>query len=205
MTRILQLRSCRALRELKGQQPLTDIEYQRLAQLAEDCPLAGEHFDEVSWLYPLRIPLDTKVRILDAETGIISALVILNRNQFVGLIGDHEFKKMEKKPIVINTSRGPIIDEKALIKALAEGQISGAGLDVLEKEPPDPENPLLKMNNVILSPHVSFYSVESISELKRRTAKNVSDVLRGRWPISVVNREVIGKTRASIQPSLDQR
>jgi D-3-phosphoglycerate dehydrogenase len=121
------------------------------------------------------------------------------------LIGDHEFKKMEKKPIVINTSRGPIIDEKALIKALAEGQISGAGLDVLEKEPPDPENPLLKMNNVILSPHVSFYSVESISELKRRTAKNVSDILRGRWPISVVNSKVIGKTRASIQSSLDQR
>jgi D-3-phosphoglycerate dehydrogenase len=71
-------------------------------------------------------------------------------------------------------------------------------LDVLEKEPPDPQNPLLKMENVILSPHVGFYSEESISELKRRTAKNVADVLRGRKPLSVVNREVMGKTRASI-------
>ena len=90
------------------------------------------------------------------------------------------------------------MDEKALIQALEQGLISGAGLDVLEKEPPDSQNPLLKMDNVILSPHVGFYSEESISELKRRTAKNVSDVLRGRRPGSVVNREVMGKTRASI-------
>jgi D-3-phosphoglycerate dehydrogenase len=114
------------------------------------------------------------------------------------LIGDEAFKKMEKKPIIINTSRGPIVDEKALIQALKEGLISGAGLDVLEKEPPDPSNPLLQMDNVILTPHVSFYSVESISELKRRTAKNVSDVLRGRRPGSVANREVMGNTRATI-------
>jgi D-3-phosphoglycerate dehydrogenase len=114
------------------------------------------------------------------------------------LIGEGEFKKMEKRPLLINTSRGPIIDEKALIQALREGFVSGAGLDVLEKEPPDSQNPLLKMENVILSPHISFYSVESISELKRRTAKNVSDVLMGKWPGSVVNHEVVGKTRATI-------
>jgi D-3-phosphoglycerate dehydrogenase len=117
------------------------------------------------------------------------------------LLGEREFKKMEKKPIIINTSRGPIIDEKALIGALAEGRISGAGLDVLEKEPPDPGNPLLKMENVVFSPHIGFYSVESISELKRRTAKNVVDVLSGRWPASVVNREVVGKTRADLKGS----
>jgi D-3-phosphoglycerate dehydrogenase len=105
---------------------------------------------------------------------------------------------MEKRPIIINTSRGPIIDEKTLIQALEKGLISGAGLDVLEKEPPDSQNPLLKMENVILSPHISFYSEESISELKRRTAKNVSDVLRGMRPDSVFNREVLRKTRASI-------
>jgi D-3-phosphoglycerate dehydrogenase len=114
------------------------------------------------------------------------------------LIGDEAFKKMEKKPIIINTSRGPIVDERALIQALEQGLISGAGLDVLEKEPPDLQNPLLKMENVILSPHVGFYSEESISELKRRTAKNVADVLRGRRPGSVVNREVLSKTRATL-------
>ncbi|MBM4277335.1 MAG: C-terminal binding protein [Deltaproteobacteria bacterium] len=111
------------------------------------------------------------------------------------LIGEKEFKRMEKKPLLINTSRGPIIDEKALIHALQEGLITGAGLDVLEKEPPDSVNPMLAMENVILSPHVGFYSEESISELKRRTAKNVSDVLTGKWPGSVVNQEVKGKAR----------
>jgi D-3-phosphoglycerate dehydrogenase len=114
------------------------------------------------------------------------------------LIGEKEFKKMGKKPLIVNTSRGPIIDEKALIRALQEGLVSGTGLDVLEKEPPDSKNPMLKMENVILSPHIGFYSEESISELKRRTAKNVADVLTGKWPGSVVNREVKGKVRAPI-------
>ena len=112
------------------------------------------------------------------------------------LIGEKEFKKMEKKPFLINTSRGPIVDEKALLQALGEGLLSGAGLDVLEKEPPDTQSPLLKMENVVLSPHVGFYSVESISELKRRTAQNVSDVLMGKRPGSVVNHQVLGKARA---------
>ncbi len=119
------------------------------------------------------------------------------------LIGEQAFKKMGKNPLLINTSRGPIIDEKALIQALREGLISGAGLDVLEKEPPDPLNPLLKMENVILTPHVSFYSVESISELKRTTAKNVVDVLTERWPSSVVNQVIQGKIRASISRTGD--
>jgi D-3-phosphoglycerate dehydrogenase len=114
------------------------------------------------------------------------------------LLGEKEFQKMEKRPLVINTSRGPIIDEMALAQALTKGQVSGAGLDVLEKEPPDPQNPLLKMENVIIAPHISFYSEESISELKRRTAENVSSVLLGKWPRSVVNQEVKGKTRAVI-------
>jgi D-3-phosphoglycerate dehydrogenase len=114
------------------------------------------------------------------------------------LIGEKEFQKMEKRPFLINTSRGPIINEKALIQALNKGTISGAGLDVLETEPPDSGNPMLKMENVIFSPHVGFYSEESISELKRRTAENVADVLKGIKPRSVVNREVLGKTRASL-------
>jgi len=137
--------------------------------------------------------LDTLLK----ESDFISVHCPLNESTR-HLIGEKEFQKMAKKPLFINTSRGPIIDEIALIQALEEGRISGAGLDVLEKEPPDLQNPLLKMENVILSPHVSFYSVESISELKRRTAENVSAVLLGKLPKSVVNLEVIGRTRASI-------
>jgi len=129
------------------------------------------------------------------ESDFISVHCPLN-DSTKHLIGEKAFKKMAKKPFLLNTSRGPIVDENALIQALKKGLISGAGLDVLEKEPPDPLNPLLQMENVILNPHVSFYSVESISELKRRTAKNVADVLTGKWPGSVVNHEVKGKTRA---------
>ena len=131
------------------------------------------------------------------ESDLISIHCPLNESTR-HLIGGQEFKKMERKPLLINTSRGPIVNEKALIQALEEGHISGAGLDVLETEPPDSRNHMLKMENVLLSPHVGFYSEESISELKRRAAKNVSAVLRGRWPGSVVNREVMGKTRATI-------
>ncbi len=134
--------------------------------------------------------LDTILR----ESDFISIHCPLNESTR-HLIGEKEFQKMEEKPLVINTSRGPIIDENALIQALAKGQISGAGLDVLEKEPPDPENPLLKMENVILSPHVGFYSEESIHELKRRAALIVSTVLLGRWPKSVANPEVKEKVR----------
>lgn len=139
--------------------------------------------------------LDTLLK----ESDFISVHCPLNESTR-HLIGEKEFQQMAKKPLLINTSRGPIIDETALIQALEAGRISGAGLDVLEKEPPDLQNPLLKMENVILSPHISFYSVESISELKRRTAENVSSVLLGKWPKSVVNREVMGKTRGSLPP-----
>jgi len=137
--------------------------------------------------------LDTVLK----ESDFISVHCPLNESTR-HLIGEREFKKMEKKPLLINTSRGPIIEEKAFIEALKEGLVSGAGLDVLEKEPPDPQNPLLKMENVILAPHVGFYSEESIHELKRRAAEIASMVLLGRWPKSVVNPEVMEKTRASI-------
>lgn len=139
----------------------------------------------------------TDLDILLNESDFISIHCPLN-DSTRHLIGEREFKKMSKKPILINTSRGPIIDERALIEALKEGLVSGAGLDVMENEPPDPQNALLKMENVILSPHVGFYSEESIRELKRRTAENVSSVLTGKWPKSVVNNEVRGKTRASL-------
>lgn len=155
------------------------------------------------------IAFDPYIRKTTEEIELTDLETVLEESDFISihcplnpstqhLIREEEFKKMKKIPFLINTSRGPIIDEKALIRALLEGRVRGAGLDVLENEPPDPQSPLLKMENVILSPHVGFYSVESISELKRRTAKNVSDVLKGKSPASVVNREVMGKTRASL-------
>jgi D-3-phosphoglycerate dehydrogenase len=106
------------------------------------------------------------------------------------IISHKEFNKMKKEAFIINTARGPVIDEKALIVALQEGKIAGAGLDVLEVEPIDPNNPLLKMDNVLLNPHSAFYSVESEVELKQKTAQNVADVLSGYYPTYLVNKEV---------------
>ncbi len=107
-----------------------------------------------------------------------------------GLIGEKQFKLMKKEAIIINTARGPVIDEQALIKALQDGEIAGAGLDVLEQEPIASDNPLLKMDNVVLNPHAAWYSEEAELELKRKTAQNIADVLAGYYPTYLFNKEV---------------
>jgi len=101
------------------------------------------------------------------------------------------FARMKNTAIVINTARGPIIDEKALIEALRTGAIAGAGLDVLEQEPPAPDNPLLSMENVLVTPHVASASTRMRPETRRRAAREVALVLRGRWPMSCVNPTVL--------------
>ena len=105
--------------------------------------------------------------------------------------GEDEFKSMKKTAFLVNTSRGPIVDEKALYKALKEEWIAGAALDVMEEEPPDWEDPLLTLNNVILTPHISFYSEESYKELKTKVSEAVLAVLKGKPPRSVVNPQVL--------------
>ena len=99
--------------------------------------------------------------------------------------------RMKSSAIVINTARGPIIDEAALIEALRNGVITAAGLDVTEHEPPAPDNPLLGMDNVVLTPHIASASSRMRPETRRRAAREVSLVLRGRWPMSCVNPTVL--------------
>ena len=108
-------------------------------------------------------------------------------------INAEAFARMKNSAIVINTARGPIIDEKALIEALRSGQIAGAGLDVLEQEPPALDNPLLSMDNVLVTPHVASASTRMRPETRRRAAREVALVLRGRWPMSCVNPTVLPK------------
>ena len=104
------------------------------------------------------------------------------------LIGEEELHMMKPEAILINTSRGSVVDELALYQALSEGWIAGAGLDVLDKEPPDPNNPILKLDNVVITPHMASYSnLTPLAELKA-TFETVVDFARGRWPRSVVNR-----------------
>jgi D-3-phosphoglycerate dehydrogenase len=132
-----------------------------------------------------------------ADSHFISIHCSLTESAY-HLFGRDQFRKMGRKPLVLNLARGAAVDEAALIEALEKGWIGGAALDVLEKEPPDAKSPLLKGDNVILTPHIAYYSEESKSEMKRRTAENVFDVLTGRLPRSVVNTEVLGRNRAGL-------
>lgn len=119
-----------------------------------------------------------------------------------GMISDEQFDLMKKEAFIINTARGPVIDEKALIRALEAGKIGGAGLDVLEDEPIASDHPLLKMDNVILNPHAAWYSEESQLELQRKTAQNVADVLSGYYPTYLFNRDV--KEKVSLKDKDNQ-
>jgi D-3-phosphoglycerate dehydrogenase len=96
---------------------------------------------------------------------------------------------MKSEAFLINTSRGPIVDEKALIEALKNKSIAGAGLDVLEKEPPSPDNPLLKFDNVITTPHSSALSRECVMKVAMTAAQAVVDCLEGRQPKYIYNKK----------------
>lgn len=110
------------------------------------------------------------------------------------MLGEQHFRQMKKTAVFINTGRGPTVQEPALIKALQEGWIAGAALDVLEKEPPDPANPLLRMENVILTAHVASASARFDPARKRRVGQEIASVLNGRWPRSCVNPSVLEET-----------
>ena len=111
-----------------------------------------------------------------------------------GLIGADQFRLMKKEAIIINTSRGPVIDEEALVAALRNNQIAGAALDVVEKEPIRPDHPLLSMDQVILTPHIAWYSEESAAEMRTKAAMGIADVLlHGKYPKYLVNKLVKNK------------
>jgi len=107
-----------------------------------------------------------------------------------GLFNADVFGRMKRGAYLINTARGPIVDEAALAQALDQGQLAGAALDVMPQEPPA-GSPLLGRDNVIITPHTSFYSEESLLELQRKAAEEVVAVLSGRPPRNPVNPEAV--------------
>jgi lactate dehydrogenase-like 2-hydroxyacid dehydrogenase len=112
-----------------------------------------------------------------------------------GMIGESELAKMKPTAFLINTSRGPVVNEGALIAALRAGRPAGAGLDVFETEPIDPENPLLKMENVVLLPHVGSATEATRQAMVDLAADNVLAVLQGKPPLTPVNPEVLSRLR----------
>jgi len=123
------------------------------------------------------------------ESDFISVHTLLNKETW-HLIGEKEFRQMKPTAYFINTARGAVVDESALIKALQEKWIAGAGLDAFENEPIDPDNPLLKMDNVVVTPHSAFYSDAAYKQRNTKVGQEVARVLSGRWPRNVVNKAV---------------
>jgi len=132
------------------------------------------------------------LEILLAEADIVSLHLPLTKETKY-MFSEKEFKLMKGTAFLVNTGRGLLIKEEDLCKALSERWIAGAGLDVAEKEPIDPNSDLLKLENVIITPHVAFYSDESLRGLQRSAAKGVAQVLKGGIPPSIVNKEVLKK------------
>jgi D-3-phosphoglycerate dehydrogenase / 2-oxoglutarate reductase len=126
---------------------------------------------------------------LAARSDYVSVHTLLNA-ETRHLINEVFLRQMKPTACLINTSRGPVVDEQAIIRALQEQWIAGAALDVQEHEPPAPDNPLSRLENVILTPHAAYYSTAAVAQVPRRCGEEVARVLTGQRPLHVVNPEV---------------
>ena len=144
---------------------------------------------------------EEKIRELGAEpcssledllrkADIVSIHVPLTE-ETAGLFGKRELKLMKRSAFLINMARGGIVDEQALARALTERYIAGAATDVYVEEPPPPDHPLLKLDNIVLSPHMSALTKECTMRMATGAAQGVLDVLKGKKPRCVVTRELL--------------
>jgi glyoxylate reductase len=145
---------------------------------------------------------------LEKELGVeyVSFDELLRRSDFISihvpltaetrhLFNAEAFAKMKPTAVLVNTARGPIVDEAALYAALKTGRIAAAGLDVMDPEPPSPDNPLLTLNNVILLPHIGSASIATRTRMATMAAENAAAALRGELPPNLVNPEAWEKRR----------
>ena len=132
-----------------------------------------------------RVSLDE----LAARADYVSVHTLLNA-ETRHLIGERFFRQMKPTAILINTSRGPVVDEQALTRALEDKRLAGAALDVWEEEPTPRDNPLLRMDNVIATPHAAYFSSPAVAQVPRRCGEEVARVLTGQRPLHVVNPEI---------------
>ncbi len=162
--------------------------------------LAYDPFVEASAAAPFGVSLVGLDELL-TRADIVSVHAPLTKATF-HLLGERELGLMKPTAYVINTARGPLIDQAALIAALKAGRIAGAGLDVFERGPLEAESPLVGLDNVLLTPHTAGVSDSSQIAVRRRTAGNIARALVGDWPQTrdLINPQVKGHPRQTREP-----
>ncbi len=159
-------------------------------------------------------PFVSKERASEIGIELVDLPTLLKESDFVtintplnehteGLIGTEELALMKPSAFLINTARGPIVDEKALLETLRNERIAGAALDVLEEEPPPPDNPLFKLDNVLLAPHSVAWTYEGIRDIALDCCRNVRAVYEGRPPDFLANPDAAD--RPGVQAKLSAR
>jgi D-3-phosphoglycerate dehydrogenase len=190
-----------AVHRIKGR-TLGFVAFGRIARLTAE-KLAGfglrylayDPFLTSEQVRPWNVEL-TSLERLCRESDFVSMHALLN-SQTRRMFGEAQFRAMKPTAYFVNTSRGGTVDEAALARALGEGWIAGAGLDVLEQEPPAADNPLLGLPGALLTPHTAGYSLDSLADNRRDTVDEVLRVLGGEPPRGLLNPEV--RPRARVQ------
>lgn len=144
-----------------------------------------------------KVELDDLLRRADV-VSIHVPLLATTRHMF----GMEQFRLMKKSAFLINLGRGPLINEPELIAALQEKLIAGAALDVTDPEPISPDNPLLKMDNVVITPHAGYNTEESQFRLQTFAAESVVEALSGNYPKRLYNKEIVGKVNLRPLPAV---
>ena len=151
--------------------------------IAHDPFVDSQHADSLGVTL---VDLDTLFR----ESDVLCVHCMLNESTR-GIVSAERIASMKPTAFVVNTARGGLVDQKALTAALAEGRLAGAGLDVLAAEPPDPEDPILKLDNIVLSPHATCGTDQCFHDISSLGARSTIAVKHGREPKVVVNRAIL--------------
>ncbi|MEN3184124.1 MAG: glyoxylate reductase [Atribacterota bacterium] len=167
---------------------------QAMARRAKGFNMRVLYYDLVRAPFHVERELQVEFRPLPEllqEADFVSIHVPLTKDTY-HLIGERELRMMKKEAYLINTARGPVVDEKALVRALKEGWIRGAALDVFENEP-EVEPELLELDNVVLAPHIGSASYATRTKMAIMAAENLVRALRGEIPPNLVNPEVVNR------------
>lgn len=179
--------------ELFGQ-TLGVIGYGRIGRRVTEMCALGIRMDVLVYdpFLPPAVELPGTVRRVDSLEEILQTVDFLTLHtplmpETYHLIGEPQLRMMKPDAILVNASRGPVVDEKALIRVLQEGHLRGAGIDVFEIEPPEPDNPLLHMDNVVVTPHSAANTIQGSYRMSMGVVDQVLQVLAGERPTFLID------------------